>query len=78
MATVVLAYLLVALVISPFWIYQFIQLMLLSESDFPDKYDKYVWVVVFLVVIPLAPIAFLSWKRAYLVVRQASQGRATG
>jgi hypothetical protein len=55
----------VGLVIALVWVYQFIQLMLLSDSDFPGRHDKILWVVAFVVAFPIAPFAFLWWKAAY-------------
>jgi hypothetical protein len=52
------------------WIYQFIQLMLLSEGDFPARHDKIVWATAFIVIFPFAPFAFIFWKRAYLSMRE--------
>jgi hypothetical protein len=48
-----------------FWVYQFVQLMLLSEVDFPGKYDKCLWTVAFILAFVLAPFAFFGWKIAY-------------
>jgi hypothetical protein len=63
--------LIVALVvfIAIIWLYQFIQLMLLADSDFPGKCDKILWVVAFVCVPLLAPFAFMYWKKAYLSLR---------
>jgi len=55
----------VGVLIAIIWIYQFVQLMLLSDPDFPGKYDKILWVVAFCVAIPVAPFAFLWWKSTY-------------
>ena len=41
-----------------FWLTQFIQLMLMSELDFPGRHDKILWTFAFLIVVPLAPFAF--------------------
>jgi hypothetical protein len=57
-----------------FWVYQFVQLMLLSEANFPSKYDKCLWTAVFIVAFPLAPFAFFGWKFAYRAML-ASQSR---
>ena len=56
-----------------FWILQFTQLMLFSDSDFPGKYDKLFWVAAFVLVFALAPFAFYFWKRAYIEVKAAEQ-----
>ncbi len=48
-----------------YWCYQFIQLMLLSESDFPGEHDKILWVVAFVFLFFLAPFAFHAWKTTY-------------
>jgi hypothetical protein len=52
------------------WIYQFIQLMLLSERDFPGGRDKVLWAAAFIVMFPLAPFAFIFWKTAYRAMRE--------
>ena len=52
-----------------FWIYQFTQLMLFSDDDFPGRYDKALWVFAFVLACALAPFAFYFWKRAYVEVR---------
>ena len=57
------------------WLWQFIQLMLLSDSDFPGKYDKILWVAAFLLVCVVAPFAFLWWKTAYKSM--LDEGKAT-
>lgn len=56
-------------VVALMWTYQFVQLMMLNDAVFPATHDKLLWVVAFVVVIPLAPLAFLYWKRAYLSLR---------
>ena len=48
-----------------FCIYQFVQLMLLSEADFPGKYDKCLWTTAFLIAFLPAPFVFFGWKYAY-------------
>lgn len=54
--------LLLALLVIGFWIYQFIGLMTLDDKSFPGRYDKVIWAAVFILLFPLAPIAFLYWK----------------
>jgi hypothetical protein len=64
----------VALLLVPlaiFWVYEFVQLMLLADGDFPGRYDKALWVVAFVVLFVIAPFAFLYWKRASLTMRAA-------
>ena len=53
-----------------FWVYQFVQLMLLSDSDFPGKHDKVLWGAAFVLAFPVAPFAFLWWKTVYRMMRQ--------
>ena len=60
-----------ALCMCLFWAYQFIELMLLSEADFPGKHDKSLWVAAFIFVFLIAPFAFLGWKPAYRAMRSA-------
>lgn len=50
-----------------FWVYQFAQLMLLSDANFPGRYDKCLWVAAFCLACVLAPFAFLLWKRTHLL-----------
>jgi len=50
------------LALAIFWLYQFVQLMLLEDSLFPGCFDKALWVAVFVFVFPLAPFAFLMFK----------------
>lgn len=66
------ALLLLALILAwlIFWLLQFVQVMLLADADFPGRYDKPLWVAVFVLVFLLAPFAFLLWKRAYLAMRR--------
>ncbi len=56
-----------------FWIYQFTQLMLLQESDFPGRHDKVLWCAAFVLAFALAPFAFFLWKRVYPQVRCAEK-----
>jgi hypothetical protein len=53
------------LILGVFWVYQFVQLMRLSETDFPGKYDKGLWTAAFVLAFPAAPFAFLGWRHAY-------------
>jgi len=55
---------LAALVLAIFWMYQFVQLMLLEDIYFSARYDKIIWAAAFILVVPLAPFAFLMWKGA--------------
>jgi hypothetical protein len=63
------------LVLAVIWWYQFVQLMLLADADFPGKYDKILWVAAFVWIAPLAPLAFLLWKSAYLSLRAVERRR---
>ncbi len=64
----------IAILFCIFWIYQFVQLMLLSEIDFPGKYDKCLWTAGFILTFVVAPFAFLGWKYAYRAMLAASEG----
>lgn len=57
-----------------FWIHQFIQLMVMRDDDLPGRHDKILWVLVFLVLFPVAPFAFYAWKHAYLGAKSEEQG----
>jgi hypothetical protein len=54
-----------------FWCYQFIQLMLLADADFPDRFDKILWFLAFFLAFFITPFVFRFWKQAYLAVRRA-------
>ena len=62
------------LAICVFWVYQFVQLMLLSEADFPAKYDKCLWTVAFIFAFLLTPFAFFGWKYAYRAMLASQSG----
>ena len=50
-----------------FWLFQFVQLMMFADNDFPDRYDKILWCISFHTLFFVAPFGFLFWKRAYLL-----------
>ena len=52
-----------------FWCRQFVELMLLSDSDFPGRHDKILWVAAFFLAFFLAPFVFTFWKQAYIAMR---------
>ncbi len=62
--------LIVFLALAYFWCRQFIDLMLMPDSDFPGKYDKILWVLAFCALFFLTPFAFVFWKQSYLVTRK--------
>ena len=68
------AALFVYIVFAIIWLFQFIQLMLLSDSDFPGKHDKVLWVAAFICVFLIAPLAFMYWKKAYVSLRANERG----
>lgn len=55
------------------WISQLVQLMIFSDKDFPGRIDKPLWVVIYIVFLPLAPVIFIWWKKVYLHVRHLEQ-----
>ena len=55
------------------WISQLVQLMILSDKDFPGRIDKPLWLVIYIVFLPLAPVIFIWWKKVYLHVRHLEQ-----
>ena len=52
-----------AIVLAYFWIIQFTFLMMIEDDIFPSKYDKILWVIAFVFAFPVAPFAFLLFKR---------------
>ncbi|MEO7719122.1 MAG: hypothetical protein ABIY70_23235 [Capsulimonas sp.] len=59
-ATVILYF-----VLAVVWVVQFAQLMMFEDDSFRGHWDKLIWVAVFILVFPVAPFAFLIWKKAY-------------
>ncbi len=59
------ALLVAGLIFCIFWVYQFVELMLFTDADFPGKYDKCLWTAAFIFAFVLAPFALLGWKYAY-------------
>ena len=60
------------------WAYQFAQLMLLRDNDFPGRFDKSLWVAAFVLLAPVTVFAFIIWKRAAIAIgakRKAGEGR---
>jgi len=53
-----------------FWGFQFVQLMMLEDSDFPGRYDKILWFILFCTTFLLAPFLFIAWKKAIMRFRQ--------
>jgi hypothetical protein len=66
-------WLLLAVAIAVFWVFQFVQLMLLSDEDFPGRYDKPLWVAAFILVSFVAPFAFYLWDRGSVPQRSANR-----
>ncbi|MEC7565013.1 MAG: hypothetical protein VX738_04955 [Planctomycetota bacterium] len=52
------------------WSWQFVQLMLLEDKQFPGKSDKTMWVVVFIVFWFIAPVPFMWWKKSIIHLRE--------
>jgi hypothetical protein len=55
------------------WIFQFAQLMTLGDELFPGRFDKTLWAAAFILVFPVAPFAFMWWKRIMLGMRAAEK-----
>lgn len=54
------------LVLLALWLYQVVFLMMMEDDLFPGQYDKLIWGAMFVFAAPLAPIAFIFWRRATL------------
>lgn len=67
----VLLIIVVAALALVFWGYQLVQLMMLEDSDFPGRYDKILWFVLFCATFLLAPFLFIAWKRAIMRLRMS-------
>nr|ADI21976.1 hypothetical protein [uncultured Planctomycetales bacterium HF0130_29M04] len=52
------------------WITQLVQLMVFRDNDFPGRNDKTLWLIIYIVFIPLAPFIFMWWKSVYLHVQK--------
>ena len=57
-----------------FWGFQLVQLMMLDDGDFPGRYDKILWFVLFCTLFVLAPFVFIAWKRATMSYRIGENG----
>ncbi len=53
-----------------FWCYQFALLMMMEDDLFPGVYDKLIWGMAFVFLAPLAPIAFVFWRRTTLLIKK--------
>ena len=73
-ALVTLAFWVLAISFCIFWVCQFVQLMLLSDADFPGRYDRYIWIAAFFLFFLLVPFAFYGWKFAYKAMLAAKTG----
>jgi hypothetical protein len=58
----------IALLLAAIWVCQFADLMSLADQEFPGSHDKLLWGAAFLLFSPLAPLAFLYYKGAYIAV----------
>ncbi|MCE9592269.1 MAG: hypothetical protein K8S99_17320 [Planctomycetes bacterium] len=54
----------IAVTLISLWLIQFTDLMRSPESRFPSRWDKPIWAAVFILLFPIAPIAFWVWKQA--------------
>jgi hypothetical protein len=61
-----------------FWVWQFVQLMMLEDRLFPGRFDKLVWGMVFVFLCPVAPVAFLVWKNVRLGEAAAARRKVEG
>jgi hypothetical protein len=68
-----LFFLLVMLLISVAWVYQFAFLMSLSDEELGVRYDKILWCAAFILLPIVAPFAFKIWRTARL--RAATESR---
>jgi hypothetical protein len=59
---VVFSIIVVLLPLIIFWLFQFVGLMSLPDNRFPGRFDKVLWVSVFVLIAPLAPMAFYVWN----------------
>jgi hypothetical protein len=66
--------LIIAIAFAVFWCYQFIFLMMMEDYLFSDKEDKLIWGLVFALVAPMAPFAFLFWRKTVLSVQKENKG----
>jgi hypothetical protein len=46
-----------------YWLSGFVELMLMPDEDFPGRFDKALWVLLFLALpVLVAPLAFSRWR----------------
>jgi hypothetical protein len=54
---------LLVLAAAAFWVFQLAQLMSLRDDQFASRFDKYIWIALFLLTYLLAAAAFWLWNR---------------
>lgn len=64
---------LVGIILVLLWAFQFVQMMLLEDTDFPGRYDKILWLVTFITFFFIAPFLFMAWKNGIKHYRQAER-----
>ncbi|HEU5115427.1 MAG TPA: hypothetical protein VFT74_01985 [Isosphaeraceae bacterium] len=62
LVTLAIAVGIVALVLG--WLHEFLFLMGLGDESFPARYDKLIWVVLFLILPPVGAVAFWMYRHA--------------
>lgn len=65
------------LILAVVWIIQFAGFMLLDDKSFPGAFDKLIWGAAFILAFPVAPFAFILWKKAlrsYVAAERKSGG----
>jgi hypothetical protein len=59
------------------WLRQFVWMMSLEDDSFPGTFDKLIWGLVFVFLSPIAPLAFIVWKRTAVELRKGFRLKAT-
>ncbi len=55
----------VVIALALFWVGEFARLMRTSETDFPGRHDRLVWIIVMVVLLPIGALAFWTFRRSH-------------
>jgi len=55
----------VILALALFWVGEFSRLMQTTETDFPGRHDRLIWIIVMVVLLPIGALAFWTFRRSH-------------
>ena len=57
--------LMVILALAFFWVSEFARLMRTTELDFPGRHDRWIWILVMIILLPLGAAAFWTFRHSH-------------